>query len=109
MEMATQITFRGMGPSDAVEARVRQRAEELTRFYDRIVGCHVVVESGHHHHRRGRIFHVRVQLTIPNGDIVVNRDPSEHHAHEDVYVAIRDAFDAARRQLEDHVRRVRSV
>ncbi|HXZ01821.1 MAG TPA: HPF/RaiA family ribosome-associated protein [Stellaceae bacterium] len=107
MELPIQITFRGMGPSEAVEARVRERVEDLNRFYDRITRCRVVVESGHRHQRKGRIFHVGVDLTVPGGKIVVKRDPSEHHAHEDVYVAIRDAFDAARRQLEDHARRAR--
>ncbi len=56
---------------------------------------------------RGGFHQLRIHLTVPGGEIIVNRDPSEHHAHEDVYVAIRDAFDAARRQLEDHVRRMR--
>ncbi|MGO8915504.1 MAG: HPF/RaiA family ribosome-associated protein [Stellaceae bacterium] len=107
MESPIQITFRGMGPSEAIEARIRERAEELTRFYDRITRCHVVVESGHHHHHKGRLYHVRVNLAVPGSEIVVKRDPSEHHAHEDVYVAIRDSFDAVRRQLEDHVRRTR--
>lgn len=107
MELPIQITFRGMGSSDAIESRVRERAEELNRFYDRIMRCHVVVESSHHHQRKGRIYHVSLHLTVPGDEVVVNRDPSEHHAHEDVYVAIRDAFDAARRRLEDHVRRSR--
>jgi ribosomal subunit interface protein len=107
MELPIQITFRGMGSSEAVEARIRERAEELDRFYDRIMRCRVAVESSHRHQQKGRLYHVRVDLTVPGGEIVVKRDPSEHHAHEDVYVAIRDAFDAARRQLEDHVRRAR--
>lgn len=107
MELPIQLTFRGMGPSEAVEARIRERAEELTRFYDRIMRCHVIVDAGHRHHHKGQLYHIRVNLAVPGGEIVVNRDPAEHHAHEDVYVAIRDAFDAARRQLEDHVRRTR--
>jgi cold shock CspA family protein/ribosome-associated translation inhibitor RaiA len=108
MQLPLQVTFRGMEPSDAIEARIRQRAEELERFHGRIMACRVVVESAHRHHRKGRIHHIRVDLTVPGGEIVVNRDPPEHHAHEDIHVAIRDAFDAARRQLEDHLRRARS-
>lgn len=107
MALPIQISLHGMGPSEAIEARIRERAEELAQFYDRIVSCRVVVESGPHHHHKGRIHSLRIHLTVPGGEIVVNRDPSKHHAHEDVYVAIRDAFDAARRQLEDHVRRMR--
>ena len=109
MELPIQITFRGMGPSDAVEARIRERAAGLERFYDRITGCRVVVEAGHRRHHKGRIYHLRVDLTVPGGEIVVKRDPPEHHAHEDVHVAVRDAFDAARRQIEDHVRRLRDA
>jgi ribosome-associated translation inhibitor RaiA len=107
MDLPIEITFRGMEPSDAVDARIRERAEELTRFCSRIQSCRVVVESGHHRHKHGRLRHLRIHLAVPEGEIVVNRDPSEHHAHEDIYVAIRDAFDAARRQLEEHARRLR--
>jgi ribosomal subunit interface protein len=107
MALPVQITFNGMDPSEAIEERIRERIDELSRFYDRIESCRVVVESGHRHHRHGRLRLLRIHLTVPGGEIVVNRDPAEHHAHEDVYVAIRDAFDAARRQLEDHVRRLR--
>ncbi len=107
MQLPLQITFRGMDASDTIEGQIRQRAEELERFHGRIMACRVVVESTHRHHRKGRIYHVRVELTVPGGDIVVKRDPPEHHAHEEIHVAIRDAFDATRRQLEDHVRRSR--
>jgi ribosomal subunit interface protein len=107
MQVPVQITFRHMEPSESVEARIRQRAEELEQFSNHIVGCRVVVESAHHHHRKGQLYHVRVELTVPGDEIVVKRDPSEHHAHEDIYVAIRDAFDAARRQLEDYRRKLR--
>ncbi len=107
MQLPLQITFRNMAQSDTIEAQIRGRAEELDRFSDRIMGCRVVVESSHRHHRKGRIYHVRVDLTVRGGEIVVNRDPPDHHAHEDIHVAIRDAFDAVRRQLEDQMRRVR--
>jgi cold shock CspA family protein len=66
-----------------------------------------VVERPHRQHHKGTLFHVRIDLRVPGRELVVNRDPTEHHAHEDVYVAIRDAFDAARRQLEDHAREMR--
>lgn len=107
MQLPLQITFHGMDASDTIEAQIRQRADELRHFYDRIMACRVVVESAHRHQRKGRIHHIRIELAVPGGEIVVNRDPPEHHAHEDMQVAIRDAFDAARRQLEDHVRRLR--
>ncbi|HVO26875.1 MAG TPA: HPF/RaiA family ribosome-associated protein [Candidatus Margulisiibacteriota bacterium] len=107
MQLPLQISFRGMEPSDAVETKVRERAARLDRFYDRIMGCRVVVESPHRRHHQGKLFHVRVDLTVPGGELAVTREPAEHHAYEDVFVAIRDAFDAAQRQLEDYARRQR--
>ena len=107
MQLPVQISFRGMEPSDAVEAKIRERAAKLERFYDRIMGCRVVVESPHRRHHQGKLFHVRVDLTVPGGELAVTREPAEHHAHEDAFVAIRDAFDAVQRQLEDYARRQR--
>jgi ribosomal subunit interface protein len=101
-----QITFRNLDASPSVEERIRERARELEQFFDRIVSCRVVIEAPKHR-RHGDLYHVRVDLKIPGKEIVVKRDPPEHHAHEDIYVAIRDCFDAVRRQLEDHVRRRR--
>lgn len=102
-----ELAFRNMDPSPAVEDRVRAQIEKLGQFYDRIMACRVVIETHHRHHHKGNLYHVRVDLTVPNGELVVSREPSEHHAHEDVYVAIRDSFDAMRRQLQDYVRKQR--
>jgi ribosomal subunit interface protein len=104
MQLPLQITFRHMEPAPAVEARIRQRADELERFFDRITACRVVVESRHPRRHQGNLYRVRVDLTVPGREIVVGRDPEQHHAHEDVYVAVRDAFDAASRLLQDHAR-----
>jgi ribosomal subunit interface protein len=101
-----QITFRNIDASPAVEAKIRERARELEQFFDRIVSCRVVIEAPHRR-RHGDLYHIRVDLKVPGHEIVVKRDPPEHHAHEDIYVAVRDSFDAVRRQLEDHVRRRR--
>jgi ribosomal subunit interface protein len=108
MQLPLQITFRHMDTSDAVAARIHERAQELERFFDRIASCRVVVECRHPRRRQGNLFRVRVDLKVPGAEIVVGREPAAHHAHEDVYVAVRDAFDAARRLLEDHVRQGRS-
>jgi cold shock CspA family protein/ribosome-associated translation inhibitor RaiA len=106
MTADVQISFRGMEPSPAAEAQVRRRAEELGQFSDRVTACRVMLEAAHRHHRQGKIYHVRVDLAVPGGRIVANREPGEDHAHEDLHVAIRDAFDAARRRLQDHMRRL---
>ena len=102
MELPLQISFRGMEASPAVEAKIRERVDKLAQQDPGIVSCRVVVEEPHRHHHQGRLFHVRVDLTLPGAELVVNREPGEHHAHEDVFVAVRDAFDAMRRQVQDH-------
>lgn len=71
------------------------------------MSCRVVVRAPHRHQRKGRLYHVSVDLKVPGHEIAVTRDPPQHHAHQDIYVAIRDAFDAAIRRLEDGVRRRR--
>jgi cold shock CspA family protein/ribosome-associated translation inhibitor RaiA len=104
MQLPLQITFRHMDPSPALEARIRERAKALDQFFDRIIACRVVVECQNHRHRQGNLFEVRIDLTVPGREIVVGRDRGLNHAHEDAHVAVRDAFDAARRVLEDHAR-----
>jgi len=104
MQTPLQITFRGFPHSDAVEANIRRKAEKLDNFDGHIMSCRVVVEAKHHHHHKGNLYHVRIDLTTPRNELVVSREHHDEHAHEDVYVAIRDAFNAALRQLEDYAR-----
>jgi len=104
-EIPVMVTFKDMETSDAVEARIRERGQKLGRFLERITACRVVIAEAHRQHHKGTLFHVRVDLSVPDGEIVVNREPELDHAHEDAYVAIRDAFDAAERQLRDWVGR----
>jgi len=106
MPAEVQISFRGMESSASVEAQVRRRAEELQQFSDRVSACRVTLEAVNRRHHQGAIYHVSVDLAVPGGKVVANREPGEDHAHEDIHVAIRDAFDAARRRLQDHVGRL---
>ena len=107
MQTPLQITFHQLPPSPALEADVRARVDELATFFDRIVSCRVLIEAPHNHHHQGQLYRVRIELGVPGERIVVGRSPDEDGAHGDPYVAVRDAFRAARRQLEDHVRRLR--
>ena len=107
MQIPVQVTFRNMDPSDAVEANVREKAGKLERFFDRIISCRVVVEAPHRRHTKGKLYNVRVDIGVPGKEIVVNHSGPKNHAHEDVYVAIRDAFNAAARRLEDHAHKIR--
>ena len=106
MESPLQVSFRNMDPSAAVEARVREKAEKLEQYYGRLTHLRVLVEAPERRHHKGNLFHVRIELGLPGKDLVVSRHPKNKHAHEDVYVAVRDAFNAARRQLEDRSRRM---
>jgi ribosomal subunit interface protein len=102
MKTPLQITFRDIEHSDAIEAHIREKAEKLETFFEPIMSCRVVVEMPHQHKQQGKIFNVRIDIGVPGSEIVVNRD-----RHEDVYVALRDAFDAAKRKLDDYSRRLR--
>ncbi len=107
MQQPVQITLRHMGPSEALEQRIKQEVEKLEQFYDQIIGCQVIVEAAHEHQHKGKLYHVRIHLEVPKGNVVVSREHHDEQAHEDVYVAVRDAFDSAQRQLEDYARRRR--
>jgi ribosome-associated translation inhibitor RaiA len=114
-----------MEPSEAVAMRIRAESAKLDRYFNRITSCRVLVEAPHRHHRWGEPFHIRIELSVPGTEIVVKHAPSLHSAlaraemgkwskhfeagvpHKDMYVTIRDAFRAARRRLEDYVRRLR--
>ena len=98
---ALQITFRGLPPSPFVVARVQELTDKLERFERRITSCHVTIQSPHHHQRQGQLYDVRVRLCVPGAELVFNHEGSRDRGHEDVYVALRDTFEAATRKLED--------
>jgi ribosome-associated translation inhibitor RaiA/cold shock CspA family protein len=107
MQFPPEITFRGFPPSEAMEAKIRERIARLERLHGLITGCRVVVESEHRHHNKGNLFQVRIDLTVPGSELVVSRDPDQDHSHEDPYVVLRDAFDAMERRLESFSQRRR--
>jgi hypothetical protein len=126
MAIPTQITFRGLAHSDPLEGEIRERSAWLGQFYADILGCRVLVEVPHRHRHSGRHFHVRIEVTVPGGGpVVVSHEPSphgplkdteraEHHkeseiesVHRYASVAVHDAFDAARRLLQDFARKQR--
>lgn len=104
MQIPLQITIRDIDHSDELEKHIRDKAKKLDEFFDHIMSCRVVVEMPHKHQHQGKQFTVRIDIGVAGGEIVVNRD----HA-EDVYVALRDAFDIAIRQLEEYARKLRGA
>jgi ribosomal subunit interface protein len=103
MKIPLQITFRNFDHSDAIEADVRDKVAALERQFPRLISCRVVVERPHHRHTKGDHFHVSIDAAVPGFEVFANRNPPEHDAHEDVYVAIRDAFKAVTRELRHYV------
>lgn len=103
MQKPLQITLRGMDNSAALEQRIREKAAVLERFADRITSCHVTVEAPHQRHKQGNAFAVHVAIHIPDKQLVFGSKGSHEAAHEDVYVAVRDAFAAATRGLDSYL------
>jgi cold shock CspA family protein/ribosome-associated translation inhibitor RaiA len=104
MQLPLQITAHDFPLSATIEEDIRERAAKLDIYYQGIIRCHVVVTAPVGHHRRGGPYTVRIDVTVPGTELVVNRQ-----ADEELPVAIRDAFDAMRRQLEDYARHQRGA
>lgn len=106
MQVPLQIHFEHIAHVDFIEERVRREAAKLERFCDRITSARVVIGRPQHRHRKGDTYALRIHLTIPGAaDIAVSRDPAATGRHEEIQVTITDAFDEARRQLQDLVRK----
>jgi cold shock CspA family protein/ribosome-associated translation inhibitor RaiA len=106
MQSPLQLTFEHIGHSDPIEARIREEAAALEQFDDRITSMRVVVGRPQHRHHKGDTYQIRIHITVPGAaDVAISREPAATGAHEDVYVTIRDAFKAARRQLQDLARK----
>ncbi|MBI4357298.1 MAG: HPF/RaiA family ribosome-associated protein [Gammaproteobacteria bacterium] len=107
MHIPLKVTFRHMEASEAVKTKIKDHVTKLEKYYGRIIGCKVLVEIPHQHHHKGKLYRVQVDLMVPQKEIVANRVSGLNHTHEDVYIAIRDAFRATKRKLEDEIRRKR--
>lgn len=102
MELPLQITSRDFELPEVYREEIREKAEKLDQYYDRIMRCRVVVETPHRKQHEGKLYNVRIDITVPGGEIVVKREP-----HEDFPAAIRQAFETASRLLEEHARKQR--
>lgn len=109
MRIPLQISFHDIDHSDAIEEKITARVGKLETFCDYITSCRVVVE---HHHRstgrhKGQPYHIRIDITLPGDELVVKREPKDPYVHDDISAAIRDAFGAMERQLQEYVTRHR--
>lgn len=109
MELPLSVTFRGMDSSPAIEADIAHQVEKLERRFGRIMSCRVVVEAPHKRQTKGRLYRVGVDLKVPGREIASNSTGPKDHAHEDMHMAVRDAFEAVKRRLQDHARKSQGV
>lgn len=103
MPMPIYTTFQGLPSSPALETAIERHARRLERFAPRLTGCNVTVRRSEDRHNKGNRYQVRVSVTLPGGSLEASRNAEPDHSHEDPYVAVRDAFDALRSQLEGFV------
>ncbi|MBU3724348.1 MAG: ribosome-associated translation inhibitor RaiA [Burkholderiaceae bacterium] len=102
MKTPLHLQFRGMEPTDSLQQLASDHVNRLESLAGDVMACRVSIEQLQKHQHQGRPYGVMIDLTLPGRELTVNRVQ-----HEDVYVAMRDAFDAMRRQLEAVVQRRR--
>jgi cold shock CspA family protein len=125
MEVPLQITFRNMEPLPEAEQLISAEARKLETFHNRIIGCRVAGEISPGHRRKGQLYHVRIDLTLPGKELVIKHEPSLSKEirqtpigkmkkrlevaipHRNLNLAITDAFKSAGRRLQDYARRQR--
>jgi ribosome-associated translation inhibitor RaiA len=107
MAITTHVHYRGLSAVPGVDAYVQRCVARLERSFDRIHGCAVTIELPHRHQQHGRRFHATIVIEVPGRTLTVSHDPGVDGAHADVHVALRDAFRAARRQLDAYASAVR--
>jgi ribosome-associated translation inhibitor RaiA len=102
MQTPLEIEFNGVEKSDALEAKITEKFNKLSRHFSRMTSCRVVVAKPHRHSKGGNPFLIKMEIGVPGQPPVLissARDPD--HDHEDVLIALRDAFDTAKRKLDD--------
>jgi ribosome-associated translation inhibitor RaiA len=103
MKLPLQITFRDLVPLPSLEGEIRRRAAKLEQFVPELMSCHVAVESTGNRHHQGHRYVVKIDVRVPGEELFVG----EHHGDEDIAIALRDAFDAMTRSLENYAQRRR--
>ncbi len=107
MEQPLQVTFRNIESSETILNKIRTRVKWLEHFCSRIISCRVVIEVPHRHHHTGNFYQVRIVLRVPGDTIAISRAPTGHAPSKALRIVIHEAFDEARRELADYVRRRR--
>lgn len=101
MQQPIQITFKDLPQTNELAEIITEKTEKLEQFFENIISCHVVIEQTQKHKTQGKLNNVRINLGVPGKELIVT-----HNERENLHVAIRDAFDSLRRQLEDYARKM---
>ncbi|MBT3531905.1 MAG: ribosome-associated translation inhibitor RaiA [Gammaproteobacteria bacterium] len=109
MTNAFQVLFHNIDQTDALTEAVQKRINKLERYCDQIITGRVVLDSPHNNHHKGRVYSVTLEIHTSEKEVRVNQDQHDNHAHEDLYIAIRDAFNVAERQLKSIDKKHRST
>ena len=100
MKIPPEITYRNLEKTEAIENLVREKIAKLEQFCDYMNSCHVVVEKAHENPSSGSPYRVSIDITIPhNREIAVVENPDTGKQYPPLEAVIRDAFEAARRQI----------
>lgn len=99
MQIPLELSYRHLEPSASIDSFIRERVDRLDRPAARLTSCRVMCEMPHRSQNRGNLYHIRIDLTLPGGEIVVDRNPPAHQAHEELGQAVGEAFDEAERRL----------
>ena len=101
-----EISFRNFESTEPVKQAVEKYASKLEKHFDNIESGRVVLSAPHRHSQQGKIFHVNIQLKVPGQKLVVSHEPENDHTHEDIYITIRDSFEAMKKELDRYVRKL---
>ncbi|MDH5327566.1 MAG: ribosome-associated translation inhibitor RaiA [Gammaproteobacteria bacterium] len=107
MKLPLQITYRNIEATESLDQHIRAKAEKLNKHFPHITQCQVIFECSHNHQHKGNLYHTTIDITVPGKEIAASRESHDKHQHENAYVTISDAFEAVRRQLEEHSQRMK--
>jgi ribosomal subunit interface protein len=109
MKLPLQISYKNLAKSENVNQIIQEKAAKLERYSDAIIGCHVTVTVPHRSHHKGNFYSVRISISMPGKELVVNHEDNEEIENKDIYHVLKVAFDAAYRQVEDYMERRKSA
>lgn len=104
MKLPLQIAFKNIARSDAIQNIIKEKAEKLDRLCGDIISCRVTITMPHKHHHQGNFFHVTIDISLPGKEVVVSRESQDEIENKDFYHVLREAFEAAYRQVEEYNR-----